>query len=103
MSDVDLAVERRLFPHATESSYNCVELIWQASKENPSDRRGKKEEVLFRLRRWSTERGMTFFDISQQLLDVVKRRLTFPLRADRIVSSRFLLSCCVLSLNVQQL
>lgn len=38
VSDVDLAAERRVFLHATESSYNWSELIWQASEENQGGR-----------------------------------------------------------------
>lgn len=44
MSDVDLAVERRFVLHATESSYDCVELIWLLSEESQSNR-GKKSFI----------------------------------------------------------
>lgn len=64
MSDVDLAVERWLFLHATESSYDCVELILQLSEEKQSD---KGNQVLFR-RRWkSKETVVTFVAIKLEL------------------------------------
>lgn len=49
VSDVVLAVERWLFPLATTSSYNCVELSWQTSKENQSNRGIKKAFFFFSL------------------------------------------------------
>lgn len=84
MSDVDLAVERWLFLHATESSYDCVELILQLSEEKQSD---KGNQVLFR-RRWkSKETVVTFVAIKLELgifwgggIHIAGRHVPYPLR-----------------------